>query len=330
MFAVVDTTNSDFSRHWNRLLANDPLQNPLYAPPREHAGWEDTEFSDRSFLVLSRGEPVFGCSLTLHTDARGRRCLGYFGIEASTLVNRHSMESPSNNFRPEAIRLLQEHFSYLMEELKPHALEYFDPVACGLMSPVTQVLLERGGVPTVYRASNISLVPTEETLWGGVSESCRELIEWGRDKLRFTFTAGVDVDQVQTRIPALLASGGDNAAKATLSHWHTCRELVRQGNGFILQAEHAGAGAVSALFVHNDTTCHYVIDDALLAPGQHPVMHSVIWQAMVRSRQLGCTRFDLGCVTRKGQTPGADQATMLDPIQFGGTPQTRMKVSLQQ
>lgn len=329
MYAVVDTTNSDFSRHWNRLLATDPLQNPLYAPPRQRTAWEETEFSDRSFLVLSEDEPVFGCSLTLHTDAHGRRCLGYFGIEASTLVNRHSMEQPTNNFRPEAIRLLQAHFSRLIEELQPDALDYFDPGACGLMSPVTQVLLERGGIPIVYRASNISLLSTVEMLRAGVSESYRELIDWGNSALIFTFTAGVDVDEVPTRIPALLAEGGDNAARATLAHWHTCRELVRGGNGFILQAAQPGAATVSALFAHNDTTCHYVIDDAALDTTPRPVMHSVIWQAMVRSKQLGCTRFDLGCVTRPGHGP-EDNQTGIDPAQFGGTPQTRMKVTLQQ
>jgi hypothetical protein len=96
-------------------------------------------------------EPIFGCSLTMHLDEQGRKCIGYFGREASSLMNQATMQTTSNSFRPEAIRLLQEHINQLIEEIQPHAIDYLDPVSCGVMSPITQVLLEKGAIPIVQQ-----------------------------------------------------------------------------------------------------------------------------------------------------------------------------------
>ena len=35
----------------------------------------------------------------------------------------------------------------LIEEIQPDAIDYLEPVSCGFMSPVTQVLLEKRVIP---------------------------------------------------------------------------------------------------------------------------------------------------------------------------------------
>jgi hypothetical protein len=172
------------------LLENDPLQNPLYLQQQEAASLpvglakKEPEFEDHSFLIVARDAPVFGCSLTTHKDDHGGTHMGYFGMEASTHVNRTAIANPSNNFEPQSICLLQEHITRLMEEVKPHSVDYLDPVSCGVMSPVTQVLLERGAIPTVQKAQLIDLSLSEHALIRNISKSYRGLIHWGRCNLQ--------------------------------------------------------------------------------------------------------------------------------------------------
>ena len=105
MHAVIENSDSGFFGYWDKLYANDPVQNPIYMQQRaDSLKIEDSaaQFTDRSFLVMAAEEPVFGCSLTLHLDEQGRKCIGYFGREASSHINQSSIQAPTNNFRPEA------------------------------------------------------------------------------------------------------------------------------------------------------------------------------------------------------------------------------------
>jgi hypothetical protein len=67
-------------------------------------------------------------------------------------MNQVTMQAPSNSFCPEAIRLLQERINQLIEEIQPDAIDYLDPVTCGVMQPVTEVLLEKRAIPIVQHA----------------------------------------------------------------------------------------------------------------------------------------------------------------------------------
>ena len=332
MYAVIETTDNNFYRYWNQLVENDPLQNPLYTPARAVADLARGEYSDRSFLILDDDEPVFGCSMTLHTDEQGRRCLGYFGIEASMLVNRHSMRKPSNNFSPRAVQLLQAHFCQLIEELRPDALEYLDLVSCGLMSPVTQVLLERGGRPTVCKSRLINLALSRRALLSLISEPYRRLIAWGQDNLELDVLTGRQAANAETRFAELFETSRELLQHTTFTHWQTCHELMLAGKGFMVRARQSGYEPATALFIHNNHTSYYVIDDTVLDTSRRPVLHSMLWQAINYGKELGCRQFDMGCVrqTPQASDTDSDDTRELDPDRFGGTPQTRLKVSLVQ
>ncbi|MEQ8954993.1 MAG: hypothetical protein RL120_12755, partial [Gammaproteobacteria bacterium] len=91
MHTVIETSDSSFSDLWAELYAKDPQQNPFYdtalqydtAASLQFAPRQQAHYEDRSFVVVHGDSPVFGCSLTVHTDLKGRRCLGYFGVDAS-------------------------------------------------------------------------------------------------------------------------------------------------------------------------------------------------------------------------------------------------------
>ncbi len=335
MHTVIDASDARFQQHWHKLLNNDPLRNPLYESIwGRSAGFEQgsentaevSHYTDRSFLVISEDEPVFGCSLTLHVDEHGRKRLGYFGLDACTHINRTSLQNPSNNFCPEATRLLQQHIDQLLDEEQPEAIDYFDPVSCGIMSPVTQVLLEKGAIPTVQQIQLIDLEQPLSLLKSQIHESYREAIDWGNENLCIKIIRGGTTEDGFGNSESYSATSQEQ--ERTLE---SCIHLLNQGQGFLVQAEYEGALVASALFVYSERTCQCVfadvLSDAVKELEGKPILHSLLWRAVMQAKGLGCAQFDFGNHNQAAMAPDSNQ---LSPGMFGGLAHTRLKVSLMQ
>ena len=325
MHTVIESHDSRFQEHWNTLYCNDPWQNPLYFAEGDSNNPPVTarvpgDYRDRSFLVVDDEKPIFGCSMTLHVDDQGRKRLGYFGMEASTHVNRASMMSPSNNFQPEAIRLLQQHIDSIILEENPSYVEYLDPVSCGVMSPVTQVLLEKGAKPTIQRVQVIDLKQSERQLYKQICKPYREAIRWGKKNLAVNIVSGETAASAQ-----FIAQHASMLERSVALRNYI--ELVRWGQGFLVQCSHAEKIVASALFVYSNKTCQFVIGNIRDCSLPEPVVHTLFWQGIAVGKYLKCEQFDLGYSAADLIEQVADDLAL---EHFGGTAHTRLRVSLTQ
>lgn len=330
MHSVIETNDSAFSQYWDRLYRNDPLQHPLYAQQNHRAMGQvpaEPQFTNRSFLVVSEDEPVFGCSLTMHTDEQGRKCMGYFGMEASTHVNRTSMQQSSNNFRPEAIRVLQQHINRLIDEIQPDSLDYLDPVSCGIMSPVTEVLLEKGATPTVQKAQVIDLSLSQHSLSHNLRKSYRSYINWGRRNLAIEVISGSEFSAENSQLMRTLHRDKIARGNSGISNWNAFEELIRRGNAFLVQGSFSGELVASTLFVNTDKTCHYVLGDIQPQSPDRPFLHALVWEGILHSKRKGCSQFSLG---RSPMAKSDESLAEILSAGFGGESHTRLKVSLVQ
>lgn len=321
MHAVIETSDSSFLQYWDELCANDPAQNPLYMqqrPESQLASQHIAEFTDRSFLVMAAEEPVFGCSLTMHLDDQGRKCIGYFGREASSHVNQSSMQAPTNSFRPEAIRLLQEHINHLIEEIQPHTIDYLDPVSCGVMSPVTEVLLEKGAIPIVQQAQIIDLSTSQRELHRSMTKSCRGMVEWGKRNLVLEMISGDTFD----------ASLIDRSTAITADDRLSYEALIKTGYGFELQARYNNELVSSGLFVHNNKTCHLISAEIHSDSINRPVLQALIWEAMLQSKAKGCSQFDFGSTSIASSSELSAPEADFSVTSFGGESHSRLRVKL--
>lgn len=324
--AVIEITDSNFKHYWSELFENDPLQNPLYSPNRYEPiipAQAESSFIDRSFVVIAENKPVFACSLTVHTDCCGRKCLGYFGLEASTHINRQSMEAASNNFKPEAVELLQHHINRLIDEIQPNLLEYLDPVSCGVMSPVTQVLLEKGARPIVQTAKIIDLTLSEHALKRKIRKSQRSKIYWGQRNLVIRVASGENFSVADASSLSKLFDSAMVTGNSPFSSLERYEQLIRQSKAFLLQGYYANEPAASALFMHTARTCHFVFGSS--DSNERPMMPALIWSALQHSKKLGCVLFEMGRQARSSAIK-SDLGKLLNS--FGGDSHTRLKVCL--
>ena len=334
MHSVIEASDSGFSQHWNTLYANDPVQNPLYmqlAGQHLEAAVEQPFFTDRSFLIMARDEPVFGCSLTMHVDDQGRNCMGYFGLEASTHVNRSTMSEISNNFMPEATLLLQEHIYKLMEEIQPRSVEYLDPISCGIMSPVTQVLLGKGGKPVVQQAQVIDLSLAERVLYRNIARSSRRRIEWGRRNFEIEIVSGRNLEKLTLDYTnAMQVNRRIGLAKLDGAARLAYEKLIQQGNGFLVHASYKDELIASSLFVHTDRICHFVLADVFTESLDRRVLPALIWEAILHGKAMNCSQFDLGRYPILDPSESVDLKSQFIAEYFGGESQARLIVTLDQ
>ena len=324
MHTVIETNDSSFQQHWKTLLNNDPVQDPLYKSFAQVDGGAITNrlgYRDRSFLVVDENQPIFGCSLTLHVDSKGRKRLGYFGLDACTHVNRDSLKNTANNFSPDSIRLLQQHIDYLLEQEQPQTIDYYDPVSCGIMSPVTQVLLQKGAQPTVQQVQLIDLTLPANELLGRMSSDCRSNIRWGSSRLEIDV---VRAGRAQHReaTPTL----DHSTQSARLKNY---MELLNRGQGFQVQVRSNKTMIASALFVHSNRTCQYVYADVMHKRSacltMEPLLQQIIWRGMLEAKSEGCEHLDFA---HQHADSLANRLPAIAPASFGSVVHTRLKVSL--
>lgn len=314
MTPIINSDHDDFADYWQQLYANDPLQNPLYGRRRKVQRNSHGEYRDHSFLVLYQGQPIFGCSMTETVDEAGSRHIGYYGLEASPHSNRKGLSVGSNNFERDPVVRLQQHFAELYDSINPDSMDYLDPVSCGMMSPVTQVLLERGACPVIQAAQFIDLTQSIPVLYRNLSKRQRGLIQWGRQNLTMAIVPGA------CDFPSLCSNA---FLRAQVSHTYLCESAIKLGNAFQVQGYFKGELAALALFTFTDKCCHFLAGGSLSTAPDRPALHSLIWQAILHARQLGCEEFDLGSAPN-GKDVQPDK--LLGG--FGSTLRTQLKITL--
>ncbi|MDP6651104.1 MAG: GNAT family N-acetyltransferase [Gammaproteobacteria bacterium] len=101
--------------------------------------------------------------------------------------------------------------------------------------------------------------------------------------------------------------------------------LLRTGNAFLVRANYQGETIANALFVHNHKTCHYLTASTTAAAPRRPILHGMIWYAMLHGKRLGCDRFDLAS---PALPVFGGSEFCIEADRFGGMSHNRLKLRL--
>jgi len=337
--SIIEAGDSGFSQYWDRLFENDPYQNPLYDNSSFKHPSEDqsrVDFDDRSFLVVTNDEPVFACSLTSHSNAEGKKQMGYFGLAASTHVNTRSMDGWTNNFSTNAISLMQWHIGNVIEKDEPDNLYYLDPISCGVMSPMTQVLLEKGAEPVLMESHMLDLTLSEQRLIRNLRTSYRSLIGWGKEEIQLRIIdknnyTDTDLDNFQE-----LHYQIEGRQLTPLIGNHSYESMISEDKGFLVQGYYRNKLISSAFFAHSPRTCYHTVSTSQQQLFDKPLSHAVVWTAILHGKKIGCKQFELGqphyqdlpgCSSIDSATENNTAVNQLAKG-FGGTAHSKLKVSM--
>ena len=326
MHSIINVSDNNFGKYWQQLLGGNSTQRVESRARDSGARFmleQRPRFEDFSFMVVENEQPVFGCSITTHRE-KGKVHLGYYGEEASFHINRNCLRAPSNNFDPDALRLLENHVTRLIDKLRPDSIQYIDPLTCGMMSPVTQVFLSLGAVPEFRKIQLLSLGKSELELSRAISKRYRSYIHWGRDQLDLaseTLEGVIPRKDRQTQFSTRkhLCEGPDVSGLFTTGSMagKTVASVSCGNTSPLIDSVVRKAGLSGKAMMFEEYSVQPFFRD-------QPVIHALLWHAIQQSRKLGFEYFLMSHnpVILKGQP------FELNVSEFGGECQDYLVVSL--
>ena len=94
-------------------------------------------------------------------------------------------------------------------------------MSCGVISPITQALIENGAVPIVQQAQIIDLSISERDLLRSMVKSCRGMVAWGKRNPDIKIVSSYCCDVLQV----------DQAGEISVGDKVACA-LIKKGNSF--------------------------------------------------------------------------------------------------
>ena len=220
--------------------------------------------------------------------------------------------------------LLRAHIGQLIEEIQPHSIEYLDPVYCRVMFPMTQVLLNHGGRPVPQRSQLIDIPIAERELHRNMSKSCRGMVEWGRRHLDLEIVHG-DCFDVLTNEHFV----SSNLEKVfTENNKFIYDSLGKRGNGFLVQGRYRNELVARSLFVHNNKTSHQVFAENKSGSLDRPVLHALIWEAILDSKRASCSQFDFGSIAIWASSKNSLKPDDFYTSSFDGERHVQLRITL--
>lgn len=150
----------------------------------------------------------------------------------------------------------------------------------------------------------IDITPAEDTLWTAMHKHARyniRLAERASAEIRVFSPADAPIDDFYALMKT--TASRDDFSIFDKAYYKSYLSCLTADSGFVIMCYIDGKPAATGLFVVHDKQAHYVFagssdDFRKIAPA-----YSVIWEAMKRAKQRGCTYFNFGGISDnvKGQ-----------------------------
>lgn len=244
---------------------------------------------DCSFLLIEDGEPLLGCRLSLSVLDNGKTRLGCSGYEATTYLNSRAIDSQTQNLTQLLLAKITEHLNHLIQTLQPDVIELRDSLDFGLLSPVSQYLIVKGGLPRVSHSTVIDLLKPERTLLRDVKKSVRCHIQQAQREYEFLFGGSAAAD---------FSSSDEQLRKNTENHAQQLKRLGFEGakaeKFFVGHLAKHGLRLATVVFSYQGSALKLRRIACLKDLPNKQLLYALLWQAGGQARAAGCSQLILG------------------------------------
>jgi hypothetical protein len=95
-----------------------------------------------------------------------------------------------------------------------------------------------------------------------------------------------------------------------------------------VQSYYKGGLVANGLFAHNSKTCQLISAQKISNSIERPVLHALIWEAMLQSRDMHCSQFDFGSSAIGPLSERSSSGVDFSAARFGGKSHARLRVPL--
>lgn len=261
------------------------------------AYFEDSEFSDLSFIVEDNGCPAAAVAAALRKFSSGKTEISGFGrpilYVENTKCDCETLQQARKLSRREMERLLSLHQS--------SDVIYCDFLGHNQLSPISVLLLDKGATATPYFTQVIDLSKSEVELREQVRKSYKSLINWGHNNLQISIIDGKLITSSHIegfRRLHIQVAGRETRPTQT---WEIQHKLVLAGEAFLILACKDKELVTAAFFSYNKRCCVYGVSASNRDMFDKPMSHSILWMAILHAKKIGCQYFEMGEQLYHGQ-----------------------------
>jgi hypothetical protein len=241
---------------------------------------------DESFAVVAGNEPML---VVLCTS--GKAHLDYFGMPLQ-LFQRWGLDGQTVE------RVTQAAFAKIDAIISSKNLQRSivgDSSIDGSLSAVGKECLNRGYVAALKLSANCDLSITEEELRQGIRRRYKTLINWGQRNLRMEFVDATNRNRsLFSRYQEFHRNVAGRSTRPQRS-WDVMFDWIAGGRGELLMGFlESGELAAGTIIVDGAHVASYASGVYDRKRFDKPMAHWPLWLGILRSKQRGLQRFDIG------------------------------------
>lgn len=242
--------------------------------------------TDESYVVVCENHPVIAFQGAIVEQDSTNNDLLAFEIPCISVENKTQLTAKASK---EFITEFEKTISKVNGSIISR-----DYLIDGELSTLSHYLLANGSIVSPLFTEEIDLKYDETILKRNLRKSYKSLVNWGMRELKPKIIDSSNVEW--ENIIEFMELHFQEAGKMTRTEksWRRQYEMVKAGEAFVVFG-HLNNEVVSAgLFMHSNTHCFYSVSASRRDLFEKPLFHSLMWLAIVHTKELGCRWFEVG------------------------------------
>jgi len=289
---ILRASNKSFPSLWNNLLVKDGLGFPLYSCLNSiyyQKYLDQTLFTDQSFLITNDAGPIAGLRISSSLGENGVTNINAFGLPTTYLESSKA----GVRAKKEAFSIIKNEVNIICSQIDKWKWQHREGLEQGNISQFGRHLLKINAQATFKWTQIIDLNQDEQLLFSRLSKSFRANVNWGRKNINLKIIDAAEITithLLQFQELHITASGQKTRSDES---WKCQFDLIKNAEAFLIFGYLSGELVTAALFLHSKLYCFYGVSASQREYFDNPISHSLLWEAVLHAKNLGCTVFDL-------------------------------------
>ena len=286
---IIDSNDKNFNEYWDKLSSKVGFYSPLYSQSSQNyynqiASDNGFELTNISFIFIENNSAIFGFKGVICSQAN-TEIINFYDIPSISIED-------SELFTYKSKKNILKYFDNILTKVK--FISYRDYLLSGNMTIISGHLLENNIFSSPEFTQIISLKKDEDFLRKGLRKSYKSLINWGLKEINLELVDSKTItwDHIEKfKDLHIYVSGRETRS---LNSWKKQFDAVKSGSAFILLGNINQKVVTAGLFMHTNEHCFYAVSASDRDLFDKPMMHCLIWKAMLHAKSINCSLFEMG------------------------------------
>jgi hypothetical protein len=288
--AVINNKHPEFKDLLKELWDTQSWQSPMHSLSaldyyRQRPLDEKKKIGDKSFIIVNNSEPVIGF-IGAEINDNNSNIIKAYEIPCITIEN-------INLFTINAFKEFKEEFENIIAGFKGSLIN-IDFMLDGKITKFSKHLLQKGAIPKPVFTQVINLLENEHYLKTKIRKRFRSYINFGIREIKPSVIDNKSLTwQHMLAFKNLHKNVSGRETRSELS-WRKQFDMVQSNEGFVVFGYMDKELITAGFFSKTSKNAYYHSSASRRDLFEKPIFHSLMWEAILHSKKIGCHWFDAG------------------------------------